>query len=87
MYSIVLPRNVPSVYNNPDHNISCISDVPINAILVQNMLLTRPNPTYRHDCFDQELEIQGPTKDQDKHWGRRILASCTYRGGSWRLFA
>jgi hypothetical protein len=60
MYSIVLPRNAP------DHNISCICDIPINTILVQNMLLTRPNPTERHDCFDQDLEIQGPLSQRIK---------------------
>jgi hypothetical protein len=42
---MVLPINVPSIYNNPEHNISCIFDKPIKTILVQNMLLGRLDPT------------------------------------------
>ncbi len=40
MYSMILPWNVPSLSNNADHNIPCVCDILITAILVQNMLLT-----------------------------------------------
>ncbi len=59
MYSMVLPKIVPFVYNNPDQ-IPYICDIRIKTILVQNMLLTRPNPAQRQNCFDHDLEIQGP---------------------------
>jgi hypothetical protein len=62
MYMTVLPRNIPSVYNNPDRNIPCICDILIKTIRVQN------NPNYNHsrmmDRIMHEPHLAWTTRSQ-----------------------
>jgi hypothetical protein len=46
MYSTVLPRFIPSVLNNPDHNIPCICNIHIKTILVRNNYRRMDSITY-----------------------------------------